>query len=171
MMNKRFTLINKRSRGFTLVEVLLYIGLLSLFMIILVEIFVSVLKLRLQSQSTSAIAQDSRFILARLGYDIGNAQSVTVPGVLGQTTSSLQLTKGGVIYTYSLDVDGNLVITTAGASNKLNSLDTKISGITFKRVGSSGGKPTIQVDYTIESVIVEQSGTRSQQIQTTYGLR
>ena|SRR3989344_2950646 len=154
-----------------MVEVLIYIGLLTIFTTIMVEIFTSILKVQLTTQSTSALTQDSRFIMSRLAYDLGNASAIAVPADLGQTANSLQFTGGGVVYTYSLDANGNLLITSGGISSKLNGLDTKINSISFHRVGNPGGKPTVQVIFTLESLVTEQSGVRTQTLQTTYGLR
>jgi len=149
------------SNGFTLVELLLYIALLSLLMGILVTFFVSILKFQLTTQETSAETQDIRFILSRLSWDMGGVDSVLVPGSLGQSTPILQLVKEGVTYTYSLDGDNNLILTAGASSDKLNGLDTKISSLNFRRLGFIGGTPAVQVIFTVGD----------QTVQTTYGLR
>lgn len=161
----------KNVSGVTLVELLIYVGLLSIFLTILTTLFVSIFRLQLTTQSTSSLTQDTRFILSRLSYDLGQADTVTTPGTLGQTSSSLVFTKSGVSYSYSVDVGGNFILEGNGSSDKLNSLDTKMAGISFKRLGFIGGKPMIQIIFTIDSDIAEGSGLRSQTIQTTYGIR
>ncbi len=162
----------KTTSGVTLVELLVYMALVSLFMVVLVQLFTSIFSLQLTTQSTSTLTQDARFIIARMGYDLENAASVSVPGTLGQTSTSLSfVAEDGSARSYSLDGSGNLVETVSGSSANLNGLDTKITNITFERVGTSGQKPTIQVNFTIESTVVEVTGPRTQEIQTTYGLR
>lgn len=155
--------MKKNIKGVTLVELLIYMALVSMFMIILVELFTSILKLELTTQSTSSLAGDTRFIVARMGYDIENATSVSV-------ISPTRLEFNGTS-SYSLDGDNNLILTEGGISNRLNGSDTKINSIAFKQVAAFGTKPTIQVIFTIESNVVENTGPRSQIIQTTYGLR
>lgn len=155
--------INKLSKGVSLVELLIYMALVSMFMIILVDLFTSILKLELTTESTSGLATDTRFIVARMGYDIENAASMSV-----STPTTLQFNGTS---SYSLDADGNLILTVGGQSNRLNSADTRISELSFERVGAVGTKPTVQVKFTITSNVIETSGPRSQVIQTTYGLR
>jgi type II secretory pathway component PulJ len=163
------TVKSKNNKGVTMVELLIYIGLLSLFLTVLTTLFVSIFKLQLTTQSTSSLTQDTRFIIARMGYDIENASSVSVI-----SPSTLQFNGTS---SYSRDESGNLILTIGGVSNKLNGLDTSISGITFQKIGSqppapaTPPPPTIQVKFTINSNVIEQSGPRSQDIQTTYGLR
>lgn len=141
-----------------MVELLIYIGLLTLFLTILTSLFVSIFKLQLTTQSTSSLTQDTRFIITRMGYDIGNATSLMVP-------DSTHLQFNGTS-TYSLDGDGNLILTIGGINNRLNGLDTNISNISFQQVDE-----TVQVKFTIDSNVIEESGPRSQVIQTSYGLR
>ena len=141
-----------------MVELLIYIGLLSLFLTILTTLFVSIFKLQLTTQATSSLTQDTRFIIARMGYDIGNAASLIVP-------DSTHLRFNGTS-TYSLDGDGNLILTIDGIGSRLNGLDTNISNISFQQVDE-----TVQVKFTIDSNVIEESGPRSQIVQTTYGLR
>src|SRR5260221_14701462 len=107
-MKKGFTIISKACDGFTIIEMLLYISLLTLFMVVLVQIFTSTLSAQLETESTSALTQDSKFILSRLSYDLSDASSVTTPGTLGQTSSTLQFVNNSVAYSYSLDANGNL---------------------------------------------------------------
>jgi len=150
-----------KNNGFTIVELLIYIGLLFILMTVLVELFVSVLKLQLTTQSTSASTQDIRFILSRFSYDLGGAGSILVPGNLGQTSDNLRFLKDGVLYSYSLDTEGKLLLNVGGSSDSLNGLDSKIENISFKRLGFLGGKPMIQIVFSVGD----------QTIQTTYGLR
>ena len=140
-----------------MVELLIYIGLLTLFLTILTSLFVSIFKLQLTTQSTSSLTQDTRFIIARMGYDIENATSLAVPD-----PTHLEFNETSSYYVDS----GNLILKIAGVGNKLNGLDTNISSINFQKVSN-----TVQVIFTINSNVIEESGPRSQTIQTTYGLR
>lgn len=160
---------NNYSSGVTMIELLIYIGLLTIFLTVLTTLFVSIFNLQLTTQSTSSLTQDTRFIIARMGYDIENASSVSVV-----SPSTLQFNGTS---SYSLDTNGNLILTIGGVSHKLNGLDTTISSLSFQKIGSqppapaTPPPPTVQVKFTINSNVIEQSGPRSQEIQTTYGLR
>lgn len=161
----------KYSKGTTVVELLIYLALLTIFLTVLLDIFVTTLNFKLQAESSSSINQDARYILSKLSYDVYNADSVTIPSALGATASSLQLTNSGITVTYSLDADGNILITKNGVTMKLNGIDTKIQNISFKKLGNAGEKPTIQIIFTLQSLIDLPSGIKTQSVQTTLGLR
>src|SRR3989344_6072674 len=66
----------KTRKGFTLVEIILYMALLAVFLIVLTDIFVSILDIQTESEATSSVEQDSRALLARFNFDIANADSI-----------------------------------------------------------------------------------------------
>ena len=95
--------MTKNTKGITLIEIILYIALLSVFILVLLDIFMGGLNLQFESQATSAVQTDGQFIMGRLMYDIKNADSVVTPAVLGTSSPTLVFTSSGVTYTYSLD--------------------------------------------------------------------
>jgi type II secretory pathway pseudopilin PulG len=161
----------KKQTGITIIEIILYIGLLSIFMLVLLDIFMGGLNLQFESQATSAVQTDGQFIMARLMSDLKNADSLTTPAALGASSSTLVFVSGGVTYTYSLG-GGVLSLTRSGETLALNSLETNITSINFTRLGNAGGKPTIKVDFTIDSKTL-RSGAKpeTRTYQTTFGLR
>src|SRR3989344_928646 len=128
-------------KGFTLVEILLYMALLSIFLLTLVDILVSILDVQLESQATSAVDIDSRFVSNRLGYDVLRADSVILPANLGDVSDSLTVSVGASQYTYSLS-GGNLVLDDGLGALNLNSSETSIPSVTFQKLGNAGGKET-----------------------------
>lgn len=141
-------------RGVTIVELIVYIGLLSIFMLVLVDVFVSILNSKLESESTSTLNQDARYIYSKLAYDVANANNFTVP-----SSTQLSLNSGTEVYSLS---GGNLLLN----SSRLNGLDTKIDSVTFTKIDN-----TVQVSFTIESLVILPSGGQTRTINTTLGLR
>ncbi len=160
----------KNQRGFTLVEMLLYFGLFSILLLVLARLFVSILEIKMESQSVSSVQQDSRFIFARLEYDFSRASSVTTPATLGASSSSLVLQIDGGSYTYSLS-NGKLQVTNSQGTFPLNSSESQVSAVTFRRLGHAGGKPTIKMDIDIESATIRDKGRETRSLETTLGLR
>lgn len=101
----------KNQPGFTLVELLIYIGLLLIFLTIVTRIFTAITDVQLESTAAGVVEEDSRYIYVRLSYDIGRG----VP-----TTS------------YSIN-GGNLMV----AGEQLNSVGTTISDVSFQPLGNS----------------------------------
>jgi hypothetical protein len=168
--NLQFTIKHSNKSGFTVAELLVYMGLMAIFLVVLLSVFTTSLNTKLATESTSGVSTDSRYILSKLSYDVGNADSITSP-VLGATAASLQLVASGSANTYALN-SGNLVKTVGGVSMSLNGTDTQFDSISFKNIGNPSGKPTIQVVYTIRSKIIVQGGnTQSLTVNTTVGTR
>lgn len=162
--------INFKRKGSTIVELLVFMGLLSVFILVLTDIFVSILDVQTESETISSVEQDGRFILSKFMYDIKKAQSITQPASLGDTGNTLQINIDGINYLYRLNGD-NLVLENDKGTNKLNGFDTKISGLNFKRLGNLNGKNTIKIDFTLTSVTERKSGSEVKNFETTVGLR
>jgi type II secretory pathway pseudopilin PulG len=160
----------KSQSGFTLVELLMYMGLLSLLLVALTTIFVAIIDTQLNAQTTSYVAQDGRYIYSRLIADIHKASSVQAPLNLGDTTNALQMTVSSSSATYSL-TDGNLVMTDSSGSHIMNSFGTTVSGLTFTRIGNVNGKHTFRINFTVSGNREADSSPEVKDFQTTAGLR
>ena len=160
-----------KPRGFTIVETLIYMGLLSILMMVLTELLLSVLDVQSKTEATSNIQQDGRFLLARLQYDINRATALVTPAFKGTSTDSLQLSIGGTNHVYLLS-GNDLHVGTGAAAINLNGFNTSVSGLTFTRIGNTGGREdTVRIDLTINSRVATKSGSDSAQFTTSYALR
>ncbi len=157
-------------KGFTLVEMLLFLAIFSGLLVMLTSLFTTSLDVQKDSEATSNVQQDGPYMVSRLTYDISRATSITTPSSLGTQTSSLVIVIGGITNTYAL-TSGNLTITDNIGTDQLNSYDTTISNLTFKRLGNSGGKNSIQINFTVTSKVLRKSGYDVKNFQTTAGLR
>lgn len=164
----RLKKIHHKQQGFTLIEQLIYMGLLSIFLLTLTEMFVSILNVRKESEAVSAVDQDSRFIMARLAYDINRADSITSPA-LGVSSNTLGLVIDGVTYTYTL-ASNNLQLTVNSNIDTVNSLGSSISNLSFQRIGNNN-KDTIKIQMTINGVTVTNKGLETKSFTTTVGRR
>lgn len=156
--------------GFTLTELLVYMAVLSVLLVVLTDIFVTVIENRLEYESQSSIASDGRFILTRLMYDIGRADTITTPASLGEETPALQMTASGINYTYTVNGD-NLEATDNTGAYQLNSVESTISNVRFKRLGNVSGKHMIQISFSVTSKTRRKFGLETSNFQTTVGLR
>lgn len=162
--------IYNSQRGFTLVELAIYMGISMMILLLLTSLLSAILSTRLTTQSTIGIAQDGRYIYVRLIYDINHADSITTPANLGNTSNTLVLTTNGTQYTYRIQ-DGNLILVDPQGLHSMNGPDTTISGLTFQRIGNVNGKHTIRINYVITSKVLSKGTLDSQAFQTTAGLR
>lgn len=157
-------------KGFTLIEILVFMALFSVILIVLTDLFSSTLQVRTESEATAAVQADASYIMARLMHDIAQASAVTVPSSLGGSGASLQITLNGINYSYALS-GGNLTLTNNTGTNVLNGTDTTVSSLSFTRLGNGVAKDSVRFSYTVTSKASRSSGQESRTIQTTVGLR
>lgn len=156
------------NKGTTLIELLLYMGLLTLFIGVLSSLFGTAIDIHLASQSNTGITIDTTYILSKLKYDIQRADQITTPAANGDSAQSLVLVIDGVTHTYSMDITGNLNYTNNLGTNQLTSYLATISSLSFTKIGNIGGnEPTIKIDITINSRVNQLKGIDSQTISTT----
>lgn len=177
-MKKYLSFYRDRTKhGYTLIELVVYMGLLGILLVILSQFFIAALNVQLVSKADTAVEQDGAYILARVTYDLRRATTVSQPS-LGQTVATLSaiIADSGVnnAYQYALD-DENLVLTIAGSPSQLNSDQSSISNFSLTRIGNSGqsatAKDTIQVGFTVQSKAITSSGAQSLDYKTTVSLR
>lgn len=156
--------------GFTLIELSVYMGLLSIFLFLLSGLFVSTLQVQDKSIDTARIEQDSHFIYARMQYDVGKSDELLLPASNGDISGVLSMSQGSNTITYSLN-NGDLLINDGVGSSVLNSPDTKFSNLNFQRIGNVGGIPTVEVDAELESIENSNSEPSTKKLKFILGFR
>lgn len=155
--------------GFTLIELVIYIGLLTVMVVVLAEIFLTILDNQSSSRDTSNVAADGRYIYSRFIYDVNRANSITVPASNAIPSTTMTLVINNQNYTYSLS-NNNLVLTDPTGSNVLNSQGTILSSLSFTLLGSPSAK-TVQMTFTIKGTTPTNGVVSQESFQTTAGLR
>lgn len=174
--NSKFIIQKSESeKGFTLVELLLYMGIFSILLVVLLQIFTSILSVHAESQATSSVNQDGSYIMARLSSDIRRASAVVIP-TLGASSNSLHITGNAIDETYALN-GGNLLLTdnSTSTTDQLNSVDTT-ANINFTTLGNGSivpnSKSTVRIVLTVTSKVVRVgSGLQTETFETTVGTR
>lgn len=163
----------KAKRAFTLVELIIYMALLGIFLLTLTDIFVAILNVQSTSQATSYVEQDGRYILARLTYALHSPMNlIRRPANLGDTDTTLDYAYNFIIETYSLSGDNLQYYRPFGnLTYNLNSSETKVTNLSFQKIGNSGGKETVVVKFTIQSKTLTNGQPEVRNFQTTIGRR
>ena len=161
----------KNNSGFTLIEFLIYIGLFSILLFVILQMFAAIFDVQLESEATSAVSDDGKYLLQRFTYDVNNATSISEPNFYGTPSGTLVLVINGENVIYSSG-SGNLIIEneTAGTLDQLNSFGSNISNLSFIRLDGSG-KDNVQINFTLTSETIKQGGAVVKTFQTTAGLR
>lgn len=160
--------LNKK--GVTLVELLLYMGLLSILLVVLTDILVAALNLGLGAKSYSAVESDGRYIMSRITYDIKRASEILVPENVGDQDSSLELVIFDEISSYELS-SGDLLLVNPYGTNNINGSDSIVSDLTFTRVMQGSTATSIKVEFTVTGKAKNNVGQEVQQFESTIAER
>lgn len=153
----------KNKKGFTLIELVVVMGIFSFIAIVMSDILSSIVNAHITTESGSIVQQDSSFIFSRLSYDIARASSITYPAGPGDTTNVLTMTIDGVLYQYAIN-SGVLELTVNGSVDRLNNPDDILNNATFTRLGNGDGKDTVTFQFTVTSTA--QDAGRNQESKT-----
>ncbi len=175
LQNKKicFVKIDDFQHGFSMIEIIVYMGIFSILVGILASVFIYILNNQLTSETTASTDQNGKYILSRLTYDIYRAQTITIPASPGTQTNNLQLIINNINYSYNLDPSGNFQIkdiTDNLGPYNLNDYDATISALTFKRIGPASGENTVIINFTVISN-TKMNKNQSKAFSTTIGMR
>lgn len=167
--------MKKLNKGFTLIELVLFMGIFSIVLLSLMNLFGSIVDVQVESESYSSIDLDGRYILTKLSHDFQSADSsdplnndIVTPAT-GSAGPVLKIKINSVLYTYSASTSGSLQLVTP-TLNDLTSSDSSISALLFERIGTGGNKDTIRVSFRLKSKILRKSGQEFRDFQTTLGM-
>lgn len=158
-------------KSFTIVEFLLYIGILSIILLVFLDLFVSLTRMRTENESTSNIQQDSSYLINKFIYDIHQAKTVSNPLHPPSQSNVLNLVVNGTSYSYATDSAENLIMSDGTNSYQLNGYDTTVPAILFTRLGQDDIHDVIKINFTVTSRVNNPAGYESQTYETIVGLR
>ncbi len=157
-------------RGFTLVELMIYLGLSAIMLVILSQLFGTILEESVKVQNYSAVQTDGRYILGRLKTQLNNADSVSVPAGLGDSAGELIMIVGGTSYHYYVS-NGHLYLNDSTGDYLISDLSTRVTDVVFTRTGNTGGKPVILIQFTSSTGVEGTPQYESQTFKGAGGLR
>lgn len=167
----------KQQSGFSLIELLLYMGLTSVLIGLMSQVFLAILGVRVESANTSGVQQDGRFIMSRLTYDIRRSDAILSPPLgVASSSMSLMISEAGVPQTYEYAWDGqNLTIGSPAGSVQLNSNRSVITDFSLIRIGNSAvlenAADTLSVRLELEGNSQLEAGQQTLNLQTSISQR
>ncbi len=120
-------------KGFSLLELLIYITILSLLLVVVSNTFISLSKGRGQAGAKSEVQNSIRFSTELLKQDIKNASAIITPSSIA-SSSTLTLTRDGVSIVY--DVLAGVLRRKIGAASPVSVTNSNIfvDTATFTRI-------------------------------------
>lgn len=141
----------KSKKGFTLIELIIYIALVSFFLIKATDFTLNIIYGREKTQRQQNVSENGRYALGRIAFEIRNADDI-----LSVSANSLSLanSQDGDI-TIDLDLEQVRAVrnseTTYFTNNQVN-----VSSLTFADLSSSGSK-NVYVELAVSDNEIQQT--------------
>jgi prepilin-type N-terminal cleavage/methylation domain-containing protein len=152
--------MKKLQRGMTIVELVVCMGILSLLLLVLTSLFSTSLEVQFRTQASSAVQQDTLYLVSRLQYDVRRASAISLPATIGAQGSTMRLVISGSNWDYQLSGD-NLVLVNSLGTHRMNAAETKVTNFQVTKVGNSGGEDQVQINLTVDTLLEGAVGSPS----------
>jgi len=143
----------KYHQGFTLIETLFYIMILSVFLSISSALLIQVLQGMQKTDAVYAVNEGGSSAMTRMLTTIRNADSVTLP-LQGATSSQLTLTMPGTSSNPTIFLVENEVLKVkegTAATSTLTAKTIRIKDIVFTNVAATSSPGSIHIDMSVSS--------------------
>ena len=132
--------------GFTLVEIVVVAGIMALFSLTLIGIFLATIRSGGKSQLAQAVHQEGDFALKRIGSTIRSSQAVSCAGdEINVTTSS------GAEIIFSLVADGGLTRVASDSSNFLTGKLAEAGSLNFSCYQGTLGNQVVTISFELNT--------------------
>jgi len=133
-------------RGFSLVEILIYVFLIALLTIAVVNSLVFMTKSYQDIRSAKAITLSAN----RFSYEVKKSSDLSE--VFGSSSNTLSLTQGSSTVIFSLESSSSrILISTNGIQDYLTSSDTKVTTLTFLKLQATSTSKGAIIQFTISN--------------------
>lgn len=164
------------TRGVSLIELLIYIALLSVILLVISSAFISISKTGGSVDARTEVNSNTRFVSNKMIQDIKSASAVSIPTVVGGTAATLQLTVSGDTILYDVSSGQLRRKINAGTPEPITSNLVTVSTPIFTRLENYNSvfqatTTTIKINMTISHVNTGSDYNYSSIINTTASLR
>jgi type II secretory pathway pseudopilin PulG len=143
----------RNQKGFTLVEMVLYVSLCSMILLALSTFLSFLLGSRVRSQSISEVNQQGFQVMHMMTQTIRNGRSITTPA-LGGASSTLSVITANALLNPTVFTSASGTMKIKEGSNNYISLTNKrvtVSNLLFENVSSSSStEKIIRISFTVD---------------------
>lgn len=158
-----FSIFNfQKERGFTLLELLLYVAISSIIILATSALVQVVLEARIKAQTVTEVEQQGQQVMQVMGQTLRNATGVTSP-TIGTSAASLTATvPTGALSPTVFDLSAGAIRMKegGGAATPLTNSRVTASALSFKNLAASGKPSSIKVTFTI--TYINNSGSKNE---------
>jgi Tfp pilus assembly protein FimT len=147
--------IKRSQKGFTLVELVLYVSICSILLLAISSFLSFLLGARVRSQTITEVNQQGFQVMSLITQTIRNGRSIQIPS-MGTSSSTLSVTTGNALLNPTIfDLSSSTLEIKEGskAAIPLTNSRVLVSGLTFQNVSSgSSTEKIVRISFTIDSV-------------------
>lgn len=143
--------MSTRAQGFTLIEVLLYSAIVSIFLVAALGATYQLIQAQGRAEERSRLAQDKQFALQKIEWLLRNVEAINTP-TSGNSGASLSVDMAGYAYNpFVLSENGGVLELVSGATTtQLTHFVNTITSLNFEHQ-NLGGTSAIHVTAKIEN--------------------
>ncbi len=142
-------------KGFTLVELILYVSICSILLLTISSFLSFLLGARVRSQAITEVNQQGFQVMSLITQTIRNGRSIQVPS-MGTSSSTLSITTGDVALNPTVFSLSSTTVEVKEASKNAMSLTNsrvRVTALTFQNVSSgSSTEKIIRISYTLDYI-------------------
>ncbi len=151
-------------KGFTLVEMILYVSLCAIILLVLATLLSYLLSARVKSQAITEVNQQGFQVMRMMTQTIRNGKSLQVPSI-GTSSSTLSITTGNPLLNPTVFTASGTTVVIKEAGNSaipLTNSRVKVSSLLFQNISSaSSTERIIRISFILEYVNPEGRGEYS----------
>ena len=140
-----------KQNGYTLIELLLYVVIISALLTSITYFFGITVEARAKNQTIAEVNDQGTAAMDYITQTIRNAASVTTPAAAGNGSSLTLVVPTGSLSPTIFDLSGTTLQVKEGTASPvaLTSNDIQITGLTFRNLTRSGTPGAVQVSFTV----------------------
>lgn len=141
----------KLTLGFTLIETVIYIAIISVFLVSVIQFSTNVIRTGEKARVMNEVQQNARFALERITREIRSADSVNIgASTFDSHPGVLSISKGGANTVF--DLSGGVLRITEGAGSPVNLTtgSVNITNLVFENFSVINRTQNIRISITVE---------------------
>ncbi len=153
--------MTKRTHGYTLIELLLYISMIGILLSAVTVFFATTADARIKNQTISEVNDQGAYVMDYIAQTIRNATDITAP-TIGTSSASLTLTvPTGSLSPTIFSLNGTTLQVKEGTATavSLTSSKVQVTAFTIKNLSRSSTNGLVQVSFALARI---NSGGRNE---------
>jgi type II secretory pathway pseudopilin PulG len=149
----RYTIFTKNTKGFAIVELVVYLGILAIVSAGSISLLLSFQNIVSKHKAQQLVASNATVALERMLYEIRSADAVnTGASTLNSSPGTLVLTQGATTTSFALNANALKIKLNSGSYNALTSPDVTVTGLTFYRY-TNASTEMVRIVMTVSATV------------------